>query len=287
LFNPFHCRSDTDAFSKGKFEPGFSCIALPIAATSPRVLPRFRIKRPRLAFLPQSPLTHIPIPRISSPISAALRGPPIPLAPAPSPILAAKQSPRLMTFRQEVPVVAGMFNLTAPGFHQPPLQAGQRPVNYQPSHLSVIISKSPLPVSGYAAVPSFWVRCAILKDRPVVGDDDRAALVTARNELKEETGALAVDGQVISSTIRSWPLLSSFSLFSSGPSPCALPKVAMGDGGNKKGPSAMLASLKAQRYRQMAFAHPGGPRNRTLSLLCKRGRWPIPGSVWHRSKVGI
>jgi hypothetical protein len=43
---------------------------------------------------------------------------------------AAKQPPSQMTLRQEEPIVAGVFNQTAPGFHQPLLQAGERPLRH-------------------------------------------------------------------------------------------------------------------------------------------------------------
>ena len=40
---------------------------------------------------------------------------------------ATEEPPRQVTLRQQQPIVAGMFNQTASGFHQPLLQAGQRP----------------------------------------------------------------------------------------------------------------------------------------------------------------
>jgi hypothetical protein len=39
-----------------------------------------------------------------------------------------EQPPGQMALRQQQPIVAGVLNQTAPGFHQPLLQAGERPV---------------------------------------------------------------------------------------------------------------------------------------------------------------
>jgi hypothetical protein len=61
---------------------------------------------------------HLSLPT-ASPKTAPPRRPPIPLATAASqsPQHAAKEPPRQMTLRQQQPVVAGVFNQTAPGFH--------------------------------------------------------------------------------------------------------------------------------------------------------------------------
>src|SRR5215831_9538630 len=104
----------------------------------------------------------------------------------------------------------------------------------------------------------------------IAGNDDRAPLITARHQLKEQVRSLPAIGRYpISSIIKSCGWLSSLSRSSNLPSASALPSVVMSAVAvtNKVRTPCSQAFIPSATAKWL-FPTPGGPRNRTLSPLC-------------------
>ena len=113
--------------SLGKALDRFWPTVLPAAPGGASLAVSRPCQSPRNAVCPIDSPDTSPSPPLQ-PKPAPPRGPPIPLAPAASQSCpaCAKQPPRQVSLHQEKPIVAGVFNQTARGFHQPLPQAGQR-----------------------------------------------------------------------------------------------------------------------------------------------------------------
>src|ERR1035437_8430602 len=111
--------TDSGRFANAEFEPGFKSKKAFQRAAKP-VLPRVGIKHPKLTLSLLSRHRNL----LRSALALSRRG----RQRRNLPQHAGKQPPCQMTLCQQQPVVPGMLYQTPAGFHQPLLQAGQRPV---------------------------------------------------------------------------------------------------------------------------------------------------------------
>ena len=105
----------------------------------------------------------------------------------------------------------------------------------------------------------------------IAGQDDRAPLVAARDQLKEEIGALAIDGDVADLVDdQQLGLRQDLQPFVEAALGEGFPE--RGDeprGGGKQDADAVLAGLQPRATARCVLPTPGGPRSRTLSPVSR------------------